>query len=358
MGIKALVIEDSLIYQRVMGDVLRGMEGIDEVGLAGTGARGLAAIDADDVDVVFLDINLPDMNGLEILKALKQRPSRPDVIVVSAAGGASTDLTVRALQNGALEFIRKPSTSGFMESVRLLRGDLQRALTLVRSRKQARAAAPASAPRTVAPAPSASATRRLPGGAFWITAVAVSTGGPESLGHVIPRLPVDYPTPIVIVQHMPPVFTRSLAASLDAKSALRVVEAEESMRVRQGVVYIAPGGRHMTVRRESGIDVVRLNDDASECNVRPAADVLFRSLADIPDRSGVLALVMTGMGQDGTAGVTRLKQGRCVCISQAGPTCVVYGMPRAVDEAGLSDESVALDDVARRLTELHSPVRA
>ncbi|HRX51935.1 MAG TPA: chemotaxis-specific protein-glutamate methyltransferase CheB [Candidatus Krumholzibacteria bacterium] len=352
MGIRALVIEDSIIFQRVMDSTLKGMRGIDGVSVAGTGREGLAAVDAGGVDVVFLDLNLPDMNGLAVLAELNRRPRRPEVIVVSAAGGSTTDvdLTVKALQSGALEFIRKPSSGGYLESVRMLREDLERAVKLMGTRRAFQAGVrPAIA--TPAVRPPQAATR--PGGdSFWITAVAVSTGGPEALGKVVPDLPADYPVPVVVVQHMPPVFTRSLAASLDARSALTVVEAAEGMKLRAGTVYIAPGGRHMTVRREGGLDVVRLNDEAPECNVRPAADVLFRSLARIGDRASVLAVVMTGMGEDGKAGLTELKRGRCVCLSQSRESCVVYGMPRSVDEAGLADESVDLGRIARRLAEL------
>lgn len=355
MSIRALVIEDSIVYRKVMADLLREMPMIAGVTVAGTGREGLAAIGVGDVDVVFLDIHLPDMNGLQILKALAGKPAAPDVVVVSSAGGAATDLTVKALQHGALEFIRKPVSSGFAQSVGLLRNDLKRAWALVSSRWTARNVGRRTPDR---PRPSGDAGPRARRGSFWVTVVASSTGGPDSLAKVIPALPADYPTPVVVVQHMPPVFTKSLAQNLDGKSRLRVVEAEEGMRVTAGTVYIAPGGCHMTVRREAGRDVVRLNDGPPECNVRPAADVLFRSLTEVRDASGVLALVMTGMGQDGKDGLRALKDARCVCLTQSRDTCVVYGMPRAVDEAGLSDESVALESIARRLTELHAKVPA
>jgi len=351
MGIRALIIEDSIIYQRVMADLLREMPMIADVAVAGTGREGLAAIGAGGVDVVFLDIHLPDMNGLQILKALAGKAAAPDVMVVSSAGGEAVDLTVRALQHGALEFIRKPVSSDFSRSVEQLRKDLKRAWALVSSRWTARYIGRNLPDR---PRLSGASLPRARRGSFWVTAVAASTGGPDSLAKVIPALPSDYPTPVVVVQHMPPVFTKSLAQNLDGRSRLRVVEAEEGMRIEAGTVYIAPGGRHMTVRREAGRDVVRLNDDPPECNVRPAADVLFRSLAEVRAADGVLALVMTGMGQDGRNGVRALKDARCVCLTQSQDTCVVYGMPRAVDEAGLSDESVALEAIADRLTELHT----
>ncbi len=353
MGFRALVIEDSIVFQQVMGEVLAGIDGIDHVDVVGRGREGLEAIDRGTFDVVFLDMNLPDMNGLEILESLKGRPRTPQVIVVSSAGGAGTDMTVKALQLGALEVVCKPAGAGFAASVTILSEDLGKAVKALAARRMT-PLSPAAAPARPAAPPAKANTVLTPPGGFWITALAVSTGGPESLARVIPNLPGDYPTPIVMVQHMPPLFTASLAKSLDSKSALTVVEAEEGMEILPRHVYIAPGGKHMFVRRESGRSIARLNEDPPECNVRPAADVLFRSLSIIPEKGNVLAVVMTGMGCDGLDGVRTLKTGRCHCLSQTEDTCVVYGMPRAVDEAGLSDEQVALDDIAGRMAELNA----
>jgi len=358
MALRALVIEDSVIFQQVMGTVLAEMSEVESVEVVDSGRPGLELMKNKQFDVLFLDMNLPDINGLEILAELRGRPSMPSVIVVSSAGGHGTDLTVKALQAGALEFICKPAGAGFNESVKQLRRDLKQSLRTVKcqqpvdlrsSRTTARPAVTASRP-----IPARIKTALPPRGGFWLTAMAVSTGGPESLAKVIPLLPKNYPTPIVMVQHMPPLFTKSLASSLDNKSEVSVVEAEEGMVLKNGTVYIAPGGRHMTIKREGGRSVVRLNDREPECNVRPAADVLFRSVARIPESSSVLTVIMTGMGEDGKAGVESLKKGKCHCITQTEDTCVVYGMPRAIDESGQSDESVPLDRIASRMTELNS----
>lgn len=350
MAFRALVIEDSFVFQKVMGEVLGDIDGIGEVEVVGTGAEGMARIDRGDVDVVFLDMILPDMQGIEILKQLRGRPTAPQVIVVSSAGGAGTDLTVRALQYGALAFVCKPTGAGFAKSVDILVKELDIAVKALAARSLVRPVSKPAAPRPTAPRTPAAVA---PAGGFWITAMAVSTGGPEALAKVVPELPANYPTPIVVVQHMPPLFTKSLADSLDSKSKVRVVEAAEGMALESGVVYIAPGGRHMTVRRESGRSIVRLNDDPPECNVRPAANVLFRSLAEISDKRSVLAVVMTGMGNDGTAGVRELARSGCLCLTQTEDTCVVYGMPRAVDEAGLSNLNEPLTNIAARMAELN-----
>lgn len=352
MGLKVLVIEDSLVFQKIMSEVLRGMPGVDQVEVAGNGADGLAAARRQAPDVVFLDLHLPDIDGLELLDRLKASSPRLPVVVVSGLSIEGADLTIAALSRGAQQFVAKPSGSGFAQSVTLLRTQLEPVVLTVRAQGGLRpAAAPAPARRPVTPVRTTATPRPAPVG-FGVSAIAVSTGGPEALSRVIPRLPANYPLPLVIVQHMPPMFTLSLARSLDAKSALKVVEAADGDVLAAGTVHIAPGGRHLAVVRDAGRLVCRLNDDPPEQSVRPAADVLFRSLARLGSASPVLAAVLTGMGEDGLAGVRMVKAAGGWCLTQAEATCVVYGMPRAVDAAGLSDESVALDDIAARLAVL------
>jgi two-component system, chemotaxis family, protein-glutamate methylesterase/glutaminase len=360
MGLRALVIEDSLVFQKIMAEVLRSLPGVETVDVAGSGADGLAAAGRQLPDVVFLDLHLPDQDGLDVLDSLKARWPRLRVVVVSGLTVEGVDLTIAALSRGAQQFVRKPAGSGFAQSVATLRAELEPAVHTVRAQLGSQAPAPARipvaavrvpAPVTV-PVPRAATGSRVPPAGFWVAAIAVSTGGPEALSRVIPRLPANYPLPIVIVQHMPPLFTQSLARSLDGRSALRVVEAAEGDALKAGSVYVAPGGRHLTVAREGGQAVCRLNDDAPEQSVRPAADVLFRSLSRVASPQRVLAAVLTGMGEDGLAGVRMLKACGAWCLTQTADSCVVYGMPRAVDVAGLSDESVALDDMADRLTVL------
>lgn len=200
--------------------------------------------------------------------------------------------------------------------------------------------------------------RNIPGSGFWVTAIAVSTGGPQTLDRLIPALSASYPLPIVVVQHMPSGFTQTLARALDAKSALKVIEATAGLVLKAGTVYIAPGDRHLVIRQVNGQAVTSLNDNPPVLSVRPSADVLFNSLAKIPRLQGVLAVVLTGMGEDGVAGVRELKARGGYCLSQTRETCVVYGMPRAVDLAGLSDESVPLPEMARRMTQLTARVRS
>ena len=356
---KALVIEDSTLYQMIMVKVLGTFKMIRKVDTAGTGEEGLAKIRRQDYDVLFLDLHLPDMNGLQILEAAKVvAPSMP-VIIVSASGGRGTDLTVHCLQKGALEFIVKPSEGTLRKSATALQRMIAQVLkTLYYKRMQNRFLPD----RPMASRPPAPGSRRDfapdPGLDFWLTTIAVSTGGPQSLARVVPSFSADYPNPILIVQHMPAGFTDSLARSLDQRSPLKVVEATDGMEVRKGCVHIAPGGSHMVAKRAGGMTRLFLARDVPGYSVRPSANVLFKSLAGIQEKRSILSLVMTGMGEDGKEGVRIMKTRSCYCLSQSKETCVVYGMPRAVEVDGLSDEVVDLDDLAYRAESLASKVPA
>lgn len=368
MGLQALVIEDSMVFQKIISEVLSDLPGVQSVAVAGTGAEGLNMVRSGKPDVVFLDLHLPDMDGMDILDRIRREHAGTRVVVVSGIGREGAALTVKALSLGAQQFISKPEGAGFNQSVAALRAELEPVVNTVRlqidlaarhgspaGKPPVPAAAPVARP---APAPAVVRAPARPGlGSYWVVAVAVSTGGPAALARVIPLLPASFPLPVVIVQHMPPLFTRSLADSLDAKSQVKVHEGQAGDVLQPGHVYLAPGGRHMIVKEVGGQAVIGLNDDPPEQSVRPAADVLFRSLSVMNDRKSVLAVVMTGMGEDGLAGLRRLNRTGVHCLTQTAETCVVYGMPRAVDEAGLSHESVALDDLAARMSDLTATCR-
>lgn len=383
MGLKALVIEDSLVFQKIMGQVLKSVSGVDTVSVAANGTEGLALVASEKPDVVFLDLHLPDMDGMEVLVHIKNRAKETRVVVVSGLSSEGADLTVKALSRGAQHFISKPSAAGFQQSVDALRRELEPVIKTVSlqmglARTTAGGGAKATAavrtsalsslpPKPVVPTkPVTPVGRAVPlSGApvvkrplahapssFWVVGLATSTGGPEALTHVIPRLPANFPLPIVLVQHMPPLFTQSLAQSLNNKSLVTVKEGQPGDILLPGHVYIAPGGKHMVVRSINNKPVLAMNEDPPEQSVRPAADVLFRSLADYPGRRAVLSVVMTGMGEDGLAGIKLLNVSGTYCLTQSEDTCVVYGMPRAVDAAELSNEQVSLNKIADRMVAL------
>lgn len=340
-----LIVDDTIVYRSILRGVV---EALPECTVAATAANGADALDIlrrGGVDVVLLDVEMPVMNGLDTLRHIRELFPTVKTIMVSAASRAAADVTIRALELGALDFIPKPETGNPAASREFLIEALQGVLSTCVS------AAPAPAPAPVSACPAA-VPRPVLGGKIEIVVIGVSTGGPVALTQVIPALPGDLSVPIAIVQHMPPIFTESLARNLNRQSNLSVCEGQDAQPVRPNEVYIAPGGRHMLLRRTAeGSVTLGLNDAPPENNCRPAADVLFRSAAALYG-SGALCLVMTGMGSDGREGARALRRQGAAILTQDEGSCVVYGMPRAVVEAGLSDEAIPLDRIAGRLTRL------
>jgi two-component system chemotaxis response regulator CheB len=310
------------------------------------------------------------------------RQQFPDVTVVAVShlDSMAAPKVIKALEAGALEVVGKPSVKATPAELQEFRQQLEGLFRGIRGRREAGRArrlstqgpppsAPLPRPVPMPPPPPAPAAPSAPAaaaaaapprpslvsGRLEVVAIGVSTGGPNALKSVVPRLPRDLGVPILLVQHMPATFTKALAESLDRVSELTIKEAEEGETVKAGTVYVAPGGRHMVVRQEGQSNarrlVIGLNDDPPVNSCRPAADVLLQSLVKA-DAGRVLAVIMTGMGSDGMAGVAAIKQRGGYCLSQSEDSCVVYGMPRAVDEARLSDERVPLEGLAARILTL------
>lgn len=373
MSIRVLVADDSVIYRRVISEALSGIAGVVIAGYANNGRQALVQCQTLHPDVLTLDIEMPELNGLEVLQHLRSAGDRTSVIVLSGQGTRAAELTVRALQLGALDFLRKPDGGTAVENLTSLRRRLE-----VLLRAPTRTAAPPSArtePRLPANTSSACGPLASPscgpqaGRSTPLTPIApttivkpagppprltagpplvlvgVSTGGPAALAHLIPALPPTLRAPVLIVQHMPPNFTAALAESLAMRSRLPVREAIDSEPVLPGQVLMAPGGRQMKLARSLlGEPIVRITDDAPEQNCRPAVDYLFRSAAlEFPGRS--IAVVLTGMGSDGTVGLRLLRRSGCVALAQDEATCTVFGMPRAAIEAGAVDLILPLDRI-------------
>ncbi len=349
MSIKTLIVDDMVLYRKMLSDVLAERAEVEVVGVAANGAIALKKLKQTPVDLVFMDMYMPEMNGLETLKHIRKSFPKTQVIMISGVASREGDIILEALANGALDFIQKPSEKGFQENLSLMKSELGRVLGLVKANigtysEPVKPAAPMHVKED-----SPKLARRFKGvvtpTSFSILVIGVSTGGPAALTKIIPNLPKNFPAPILLVQHMPPVFTKSLALALDKKSGLAVKEAEAGEAIVKGKVLIAPGGKHLLVERSSAGAVIRLGDGPPEHSCKPAVDVLFRSVAESYGNSGIMALVLTGMGSDGTSGVEALKQKGCYCITQSEQTCVIYGMPRAVDEAGLSDANIDLEKI-------------
>jgi len=338
--IRVVVVDDSAYVRKVVKEMLARSPFLDVVGTARDGDEALEMVDRLKPDVVTCDLIMPGRDGVEFIR--KQMAIRPVPIVVVSIAAESSAGVLSALDAGAVDFVQKP-TALATEKVFDIADDLVARVRAAASAPLARLREPAML--AVAPIGASFHNR------YDLLVIGVSTGGPQGLKSVIPRLPADFPVPVAIVLHMPIGYTEAYAKRLDDASALTVVEAREGENIRPGVVFVAPAGRHLTFARDSS-RVVRTRLDVSPLDTphRPSVDVLFQSAADVyGDR--VLALVMTGMGDDGCQGAAWIKaRGGCV-LTEAEETCVVYGMPRSVVEAGLSDASVPLDRLTEAIVE-------
>jgi len=370
--IKVLVVDDTIVYRKAVSDILSEMPGIEVVGVAHNGKIAVSKIQTLKPDLLTLDIEMPEMNGIEVLQYLQQHAPQVSAIMVSTLTSEGGDMTMRALELGAYDFILKPNTTNIVESKQHLRtlltplikafqtgrttiGSLQAgARSGVLTRKTLTAASdmrPHTATsidlvdrKIIAPGTGGNIRRQ---GKSEIVTIGISTGGPNALARMMPMLPGDLGVPVVIVQHMPPVFTKSLANSLNAKCALTVKEAQDGEAIQANVVYIAPGGKQMKlVASTDGTNrLIKITEDPPENSCRPSADYLFRSIADYYVGRAT-AVIMTGMGSDGTKGLQILKQKGALIIGQNEASCVVYGMPKAPAELGLTDVVVPLDKIA------------
>ncbi len=332
---KVLVVDDSAFVRKVVREVLSAA-GMDVVGHARDGLEALEKIEELGPDVVTLDLMMPEFDGLAVLEALATQQRAPAVVVVTNAS-AGSELGVRALQLGAVALVEKPTA---LASGRLyvLGEELAREVRLAAEAK-ATLEVPDERPSPLLPAPPRRGSSRAD-----VLVVGASTGGPRALTKLLVALPADLEVPVVIALHIPPGYTEALAARLDRASALQVYEARGGMRLDPGRVVIARAGTHSRIERRDGGLVVALGFEPAETLHRPSVDVLFESAARACG-SRVLALVLTGMGSDGLEGARVLRAHGATIFTEAEASCVVWGMPRAVWQAGLSDEQWPLEQL-------------
>lgn len=348
---RLLIVDDSALYRKILSEAASSLPDVETI-TASNGDIALARLKSERVDLILLDVFMPDRNGPEVLQDIRREHPGIPVVMVSGATGRDAEITLGALSQGAVDFIPKSSTSSVESSVAAVKSDIRRVIDAVRLRAAHRPTAPQSAPTP--PPPQSTPVLRLSLPPFLdILLIGVSTGGPRALGEILPSLSKNFPVPIVIVQHMPPVFTQSLASQLDRTCPLRVFEAPTGHAPAPGEILIAPGGKHLELVRDShGVVHTRFSDAPPVHSCRPSVDVLFQSAAQCRYR-GVVSLVLTGMGSDGADGVRTLKDAVPLwSITQNAETCSVYGMPQAVVQAGLDDECLALSDIAPRLNRL------
>ncbi|MCC6586312.1 MAG: chemotaxis response regulator protein-glutamate methylesterase [Bryobacterales bacterium] len=354
MATRVLVVDDSALFRNVVTRALEGIEGVELAGFCSDGREALETILAKRPDIVTLDIEMPEVNGLEVLDALQRLENKPEVIVVSGVAHKYRNMTMRALELGALDFITKPDCQRREERIAGLRRQLipvlAAAVRRLRRKPQRRTEAVPPAvgrpPRVLDEV--AVRMKRIGAGKLRpaIALIGVSTGGPIALAQIIPQLPASLRVPVIIVQHMPPMFTVNLAAHLNAQSPINVQEAVNGEIAFPGTVYIAPGGSHLkAVRGRGGETRLFTTMDPPENNCRPAVDYLFRSVAEtMPGRA--VAAVLTGMGADGTEGLKELKKSGCLAIAQDEATSVVFGMPKEAIKAGVIDFILPLHQIA------------
>lgn len=338
---RILIVDDSAVIRKVLSSLLASDPEIVVAGTAGNGVQALARIPEMKPDLVTLDIEMPVMNGLETLVEIRKLYPKLPVIMFSTLTERGATATLDALAKGASDYLTKPNHTGGSEAAReVVREELIRK---IKSLCAVRVPQPPSVLFSAPPRPSG-----RPPGRVDVVAIGSSTGGPNALTSLLPQLPADFPVPVVIVQHMPPLFTRLLAERLNAVAPLHVQEGKQGEKLRAGQIWIAPGDNHMTVARKGGELVLGINHDPQENSCRPAVDVLFRSVAHTCG-GNVLGVVLTGMGADGTRGSAAITEAGGEVIAQDEASSVVWGMPGSVVGASLAAGVFSLGRMASEL---------
>ncbi len=348
--IRVLVVDDSMVIRHILSNELCKDPMLEVVGKAATGKIALSMIEQLKPDVVTMDIEMPEMNGLMAVKEIRKSHTSLPVIMFSGLSQHAARETLEALSYGANDYVTKPtnmkSAALAMQCVRQELIPKIKAHCSIRCASQAAdsLSVPTKTQRT------SSIASKVKGfqARIDVVAIGVSTGGPNALAEVLPLFPKDFPVPIVIVQHMPPVFTKCLSERLSSKSQIPVHEGVAGATLQPGQAWLAPGDYHMVVVRKRNLIQLELNQDRQENSCRPAVDVLFRSVAQVyGDRA--LAVVLTGMGQDGLRGCMRIREKGGKVIVQDEASSVVWGMPGAVVHAGLAEKILPLSKIANEI---------
>jgi len=343
--IRVLIVDDSAYIRKVVKKMLSRSPFIDVVGTAYDGEEALTMVEQLNPDVVTLDMVMPQMDGLTFLK--KQMRRKPVRVLIVSITSESSERVLESLECGAIDFVQKP-TALATDKIFEISDEL---IAKVKAVAQVPTTALWSGPTIPNLVPSfigKPAGRKT----VDIVVIGISTGGPQALRTIIPQLPADFPVPIAIVLHMPIGYTKMYAEKLNEISAIEVVEAREGEQLRPGLVMLAPAGKHLKLVRLDKKTVVAYLDMKPYTTLhRPSVDILFQSTAEVFQRR-VLGIVMTGMGSDGKQGAAWIKSQGGFIFTEAEESCVVYGMPHVVDEAGLSDKSVPLDLMSQRILEM------
>ena len=347
---KILIIDDSALMRTVLSDIINSDSRFQVVDKAKDGIEGLDLLKKNTYDAVVLDINMPRMDGITMLKEMNKQKIRAKIMMASTDTKEGAKVTMDALDLGALDFVHKPDRASECRGEDFTKHFINTLAAVAESKAPAQPKAfsfeEVKESRKVVELVGRSASK-ITGNR--IVAIASSTGGPRALQSVIPKLPKNLKTPVVLVQHMPEGFTASLAERLDSLSEVKVKEAAEGDVLQPGTVYISRGGKHMHIVKSGGKSTIHYMDGPTREGVRPCANFMYESLMD-SDYDEICCVVLTGMGADGTEGIKNLKSKKKVhVIGQEESTCTVYGMPKAVATAGLVDQVVKLENVAQEI---------
>ncbi len=342
--IKILVVDDSAFMRKAISMMLERDPEIRVIDTARDGLEAVEKVKRLDPDVVTMDVEMPNLDGISALKQIMREHPCP-VLMISSLTKEGAQATIEALGAGAVDFIPKQLSYVSLDIARIENELIQKIKSIARSRfRLFRRDVPKTTPAPVSPG-----LPRLSKKDYRIVTIGVSTGGPFALQQVVPGLPADLPVPVVIVQHMPPHFTRSMAERLNTMSALEVREAEDGMELTPGTITIAQGGKHLVLQGRAGRIIARTPDEPSASLHRPCVDILFESANQL-FAGQILSVVMTGMGKDGLEGARAIKRSGGTVFAQDEETSVVYGMPKAVAEAGIADAILPLDQIAPAIT--------
>ena len=343
-----LVVDDSALMRRVMCDIINSDNKFQATDYCRDGLEAYERLKEKSYDGVILDVNMPRMDGLQLLERLQKEKIRANVVMVSSLTSKDADVTILAMERGAIDFVTKPTNiieakgEEFKKNLLGVLNAVFSSNSLVRRMNS-----------TAKPSAREEAPKRLKStGKNKLVALACSTGGPKALQSVIPKLPKNLDAPMVLVQHMPAGFTKSMAERLNDLSEITVQEGADGDKLEKGHVYVAPGGKHMLVTRAAdGTHHISLDDKTPAVGgLKPCANITYDSLTKT-GYDEIICVVLTGMGADGTKGIMSLGRLKPIhVIAQNAETCVVYGMPKAIYEAGMVDEVVPLEEVARTIT--------
>lgn len=359
--LRVLVVDDAVFYRKIISDILGELPGVEVVGTASNGKIAMSRIASLKPDLVTLDVEMPEMDGLDVLSKINEQGLDVGAIMLSAYTRRGSETTIKALELGAFDFIPKPDCGSMDGSRRAVSGLLATMIKAFVRRREIKSILKGTG---AGPAEGGGSDRQeredelqcpaipldAPSGLRpEVVAIGISTGGPNALARMLPQLPADLGVPVLIVQHMPAFFTQSLASSLNAKCPLDVREAADGDKLVPNLVLIAPGGKQMKIVRGVGKDkVIRITDDPPENSCKPSADYLFKSVAYV-FKGRAAGVIMTGMGSDGTLGLKLMKRFGAGIIAQDEASCVVYGMPKGPVEAGIVDIVAPLDQIAAQI---------